>query len=137
MIALILGKLERTGRITWTIPISANLTLRQIGLLLFLAGVGTKAGYSFAQTLRTNGWQMIAVGAGITVASAMATLVVAHKVLKMPFDSAMGIAAGIHTEPASLTYASTVSGNDLPNISYATVYPLAMIAKIILAQLLA
>ena len=136
MVALVLGKLERTGRITWTMPISANLTLRQIGLLLFLAGVGTKAGYSFAHTLRSNGWQMIATGAMITIVSAMATLIVAHKVLKMPFDSAMGIASGIHTEPASLTYASGISGNDLPNLSYATVYPLAMIAKIILAQLL-
>ncbi len=136
MVALLLGKLERTGRITWTIPISANLTLRQIGLLLFLAGVGTKAGYSFAQTIRSNGWQTIAAGALITVVSAMATLVVAHKVLKMPFDSAMGLASGIHTEPASLTYANSVSGNDLPSIAYTTVYPLAMIAKIILAQLL-
>ncbi|HEX8925688.1 MAG TPA: TrkA C-terminal domain-containing protein [Terriglobales bacterium] len=137
LVALILGKVERTGRITWTMPISANLTLRQIGLLLFLAGVGTRAGYSFAQTLRTNGVQIILAGAVITFAVSLTTLVVAHKVLKMPFDSAMGMVSGIHTEPASLTFAAQVSRSDRPNIAYTTVYPVAMIGKIILAQLLA
>ncbi len=136
LVALILGKLERTGRVNWTIPVSANLTLRQIGLLLFFAGVGVGAGYSFWQTLKTNGWQMIAAGACVTVAVALATLIVAHKALKIPLDTAMGITSGIHTEPASLTYASEISHNDRPNIGYTTVYPLAMIAKIILAQLL-
>jgi putative transport protein len=136
LVALILGRLERTGRINWTIPVSANLTLRQIGLLLFLAGAGVKAGYSFWQTLLTNGPQMIAAGACITFTVALTTLLVGHKLLGMPLDTVMGITSGIHTEPASLTFASQVSGTDRPNIGYTTVYPLAMIAKIILAQLL-
>jgi putative transport protein len=136
LVALILGRLERTGRINWKIPLSANLTLRQIGLLLFLAGVGVKAGYTFLQTLRTHGLEMVIAGAIVTFAVALGTMIFACKVLKMPFDTAMGITSGIHTQPATLTFASDISGNDRPNIGYTTVYPLAMIAKIILAQLL-
>lgn len=136
LVALILGKLERTGRINWTIPISANLTLRQIGLLLFLAGVGVKAGYTFLQTLRTHGLEMVLAGAVVTLAVAMVTMIVAHKLLRIPLDTAMGITAGIQTQPAALTFAADLSRSDRPNIGYTTVYPLAMIAKIILAQLL-
>jgi len=61
--ALLLGHVERTGRISWVIPVSANLTLRQIGLLLFLAGVGTRAGYQFARTLAESGPALLAAGA--------------------------------------------------------------------------
>src|SRR5512146_1956874 len=136
LVALVLGKLERTGRITWKIPISANLTLRQIGLLLFFAGVGTRAGYPFGQTLMSNGWQFIVAGTVVTFAVAFTTLIVGYKILKMPFDTVMGITSGIHTEPASLTYAATLARNDRPNTGYTTVYPIAMIAKIVLAQLL-
>lgn len=136
LVALVLGKLERTGRITWKIPVSANLTLRQIGLLLFFAAVGTRAGYSFGQTLLTNGWQFIVAGAAITFTVAITTMVVGYKILGIPFDSVMGMTAGIHTEPASLTYAANHTHNERPNIGYTTVYPIAMIAKIILAQLL-
>jgi putative transport protein len=136
LVALVLGKLERTGGITWKIPISANLTLRQIGLLLFFAGVGTRAGYPFGQTLMTNGWQFIAVGTVVTFAVAFSTLLFGYKVLGMPFDAVMGITSGIHTEPASLTYAANLTRNDRPNTGYTTVYPIAMIAKIVLAQLL-
>ena len=136
LIALILGKLQRTGRINWTIPVSANLTLRQIGLLLFFAGVGTKAGYSFVQTFRANGPQTLLAATVVTLTSALITLVLAHKLLGIPLDTAMGITSGIHTEPASLTYAAELSRSDRPNIGYTTVYPLAMIAKIVIAQLL-
>ena len=136
LVALVLGKLERTGRITWKIPISANLTLRQIGLLLFFAAVGTRAGYPFGQTLMTNGWEIIVAGTVVTFAVALTTLIVGYKVLGMPFDAVMGITSGIHTEPASLTYAANLTRNDRPNTGYTTVYPIAMIAKIVLAQLL-
>jgi putative transport protein len=117
-------------------PISANLTLRQIGLLLFMAGAGTRAGFSFWQTLRTNGPEIIVAGAIVTFSVALTSILVGHKLLKIPFDSVMGMVSGIHTEPASLNYAAQVSGSDRPNIAYTTVYPIAMIGKIILAQLL-
>ncbi|MGB8886166.1 MAG: aspartate:alanine exchanger family transporter [Candidatus Korobacteraceae bacterium] len=136
LIALVLGKLERTGRITWTIPLHTNLTLRQIGLLFFLAGVGIRAGYSFAQTLRQNGPAMLLAGAVVTLVITEVSLVVGYKCLKIPFASLMGLVSGIQTQPACLAYATREANSDAPNLSYAAVYPLTTIAKIILAQLL-
>jgi len=136
LVALVLGKLERTGRITWSMPLHTNLTLRQIGLLFFLAGVGIRAGYAFAQTLRQNGWQMLLAGAAITLAVTLVSLAVGYQLLKIPFASLMGLVSGIQTQPACLAYATREANSEAPNLSYAAVYPVAMIAKIILAQLL-
>ncbi len=136
VIALIVGKLERTGRITWTIPLHTNLTLRQIGLLFFLAGVGIRAGYSFAQTLRQNGPAMLLAGAVVTLVVTEIALVVGYKCLKIPFPSLMGLVSGIQTQPACLAYATREANSDAPNLSYAAVYPVTTIAKIILAQLM-
>jgi len=136
LVALILGKLEHTGRITWTMPLNSKLTLRQIGLLFFLAGVGIRAGYSLSQALRQNGLAMLLAGAVVTMAVTLVSLLVGYKLLKIPFASLMGLVSGIQTQPACLAYATREAGSDAPNISYAAVYPVAMIAKIILAQLL-
>lgn len=137
LVALVLGKLERTGSIAWTIPISANLTLRQVGLLLFLAGIGTKAGYAFAQTIRGDGWRMFVAGAVITFAVTLVTLLVGSRFLKMPMDALLGLSAGLQTQPACLAFASNLTKSERTTIAYAGIYPAAMIAKIILAQLLA
>jgi putative transport protein len=133
---LVLGRMQRTGPITWSIPLSANLTLRQIGLVLFQAGVGTRAGYGFLQTAGGSGVYMILSGAIITASVAMTSIVLAHRVLKLPFESVMGLTCAIHTEPASLAYASLVSNSDAPQASYARVFPVCTVAKIVLAQLL-
>lgn len=137
LVALFLGYLERTGRITWVMPISANLTLRQIGLLLFLAGVGTRAGFEFAGTLNARGLGMLLAAAAVTFAVTWATLIAGRRFLKLPFDSLMGLASGVQTQPACLAFAASQTRSDAPNIAYAGVYPAATIAKIILAQLLA
>jgi len=133
---LILGRLERTGPITWIIPMSANLTLRQIGLVLFQAGVGTRAGFGFLRTVQTSGIQMILAGAAITAAVSMTSLFVGHRLLKLPFESVMGLTTAIHTEPASLAFATLISNSDAPQASYARVFPVCTVAKIVLAQLL-
>ncbi len=109
---LVLGRLQRTGPITWIIPMSANLTLRQIGLVLFQAGLGTRAGYGFLQTVRASGFQMIASGAIITAGVAMASLFIGHRLLHQPFEKVMGLTCAIHTEPASLAFASLISNSD-------------------------
>ena len=136
LVALVLGKLEHTGRITWIMPLHSNLTLRQIGLVFFLAGVGIRAGYAFSQTLRQNGFQMLLAGAVITLSVGLVSLVVGYRVLKIPFASLMGLVSGIQTQPACLAYATREADSDAPNLTYAAVYPVATIAKIILAQLL-
>ncbi|HXZ80845.1 MAG TPA: TrkA C-terminal domain-containing protein [Terriglobales bacterium] len=136
LVALILGKLERSGRISWIMPLAANLTIRQIGLLFFLAGVGINAGFAFVQALRTNGWQLLLAGAVATLGVTLLTLVVGYRILRIPFDSLMGLMSGIQTQPACLAYADEMAHSETPNLAYASVYPIAMIAKIVMAQLL-
>lgn len=137
IVALILGRLGRTGPLVWNIPYSANLTLRQIGLVLFLAGIGTRSGYAFAQSLgQGDALIVVAVGAFITFTSAFAILVIGYKLLKIPMNLLVGILAGAHTQPAVLGFAQEQTRNELPNIGYASVLPTALIAKVIFAQLL-
>jgi putative transport protein len=137
IVALILGNAERTGPIVWTLPYNANLTLRQFGLVLFLAGVGTRSGWAFVTTFsQAGGLAIFLAGAVITCATAFLTLAVGYRLLKIPFSQLTGILSGQHTQPAALGFALEQTRNELPNIGYATVYPLATIAKIVLAQLL-
>lgn len=137
LVALILGALGRTGPFLWNMPYSATLTLRQLGLVLFLAGVGTRAGYAFVTTLRQgDGFVILLAGALITTGTAALVLWVGYRLLKIPMSLLVGMLAGLQTQPALLGFALEQTDNDLPNIGYATVYPLAMITKIILIQLL-
>jgi putative transport protein len=137
IVALIAGALGRTGPLVWAMPYSANLTLRQIGLVLFLAGIGTRAGYSFITTItQGSGLMIFAAGAVITVVTAFTVLWVGYKLLRIPMSLLIGILAGLQTQPAVLGYGLEQTHNELPNIGYSTVYPVAMILKIILAQII-
>ena len=137
IVAMLLATLGRTGPLVWNMPYSANLTLRQTGLILFLAGVGTRAGYTFVTTLTQGGGVFIFIaGVVITCTTAVATLWIGYKLCKIPMSLLIGILAGLQTQPAILGYALEQTGDDLPNIGYATVYPVATITKILLAQLL-
>jgi putative transport protein len=117
-------------------PANVNLTLRQLGILFFLAGVGTRAGGSFVQTFLSHGVELLLVGAAVTLISTAVILLIAHRILGYDMVSTYGLMAGVHTQPAALAFASSHTGSDHPNVSYAAVYPVALIAKIILAQLL-
>jgi putative transport protein len=135
--ALVLGRVGRTGPMVWTLPYNANLTLRQLGLVLFLAGVGTRAGYSFASYATTSdGLAVLVAGAGVTTISSALVLLVGHLVLRIPFDTLTGIVAGFHTQPAVLAFAVEQSQNEAPNVGYATVYPTATVLKVLIAQAL-
>ncbi|MBC7474667.1 MAG: transporter [Candidatus Sericytochromatia bacterium] len=137
IVGLIFGVLGRTGPFIWNLPYSANLTLRQLGLTLFLAGIGTRAGYSFINTLiHKDGAILFLAGALITLLVSSLTLLIGYKVLKIPMSILIGMLAGIQTQPALLAYACERTKNDLPNIGYTTVYPVITIFKIILVQLL-
>jgi putative transport protein len=136
LVALVLGRLERSGGISWVMPLPANLTIRQIGLLLFLAGVGTRAGYSFVDTVRHNGVQLLLAGAVVTCVVTLATLVAGRQLLGVRFDALLGLASGVQTQPACLAYADGLARSDVPSVAYAAVYPTAMIVKILVAQLL-
>ncbi len=137
IIALILGALRRTGPIVWSIPYSANLTLRQMGLILLLAGIGVRSGYTFFTTFAQSGGVSIFVaGTIITCVTAFLTLWIGYKFFKIPFGMLTGMLAALQTQPAVLGYASEQSENDLPNIGYALIFPIATITKILYAQLL-
>lgn len=134
---LVLGALGRSGPVVWHMPYNANLTLRQFGLILFLAGVGTRSGGAFVQTLSSgSGLVLFAVGVGLTVLVAGSALLVGHKLLKVPMGLMIGIVSGLHTQPAVLAFSSEQAKNELPNVGYATVYPMATVAKIVAAQLI-
>jgi putative transport protein len=137
LVGLVLGRLGRSGPLVWLSPFGANLTLRQFGLVLFLAGVGVRSGQSFAGALATGNLPgLFLAGAGVTGLSAMAAVVVGHQLLGIPLDVISGSVAGIHTQPAVLAFATDAARNDRPGIGYATVFPIATIGKIVFAQLL-
>lgn len=136
VVAILLGRLHRTGSIMWTLPFSANMVLRQVGLIFFLAGIGTKAGFGFGSTFQSGGFSYMLSGAVITTFVAVVTIVVGYKCLKMPMTALLGIVSAISTQPAALAYANQQAQNEQPNLYYTSVYPAATVAKIILAQVL-
>jgi putative transport protein len=137
LVALVLGPLGRTGPLVWSLPYGANLTLRQIGLILFLAGVGTRAGYGFVTTFAQQGGLLLfGTGIFITCTVAVTMLWIGYRLLKIPMSLLVGMLAGLQTQSAVLGYALEQSRNELPTVGYASVYPVATITKILLAQLL-
>ena len=133
--ALVLGARGRIGSMNWTLPYSANLTLRQTGLVLFLAGIGTRSGEAFFSTLqRADGAYILLAGALITCSVALLALWIGHRVLRIPLSLLGGMLGGLQTQPAVLGFALEQSKNELPNLGYATVYPTAIVLKIVLAQ---
>ncbi len=121
----------------WTPPYSAGVALRQIGLVLFLAGIGTRAGSGFLAAVgSSSGLLLLLAGAAVTIVSALAAAWAAHRVLHVPMSLVLGMVAGIHTQPAVLGWALEETGNDIPNAGYASVYPAATLAKLVLVQLL-
>jgi putative transport protein len=138
LVGLVLGIVSRTGPITWQIPHGANLVLRQLGILMFLACAGLGSGTTFANALGTrHGLELAA--AGLVVAALFAALVplVVEVVLRRDVVETAGMFAGIETQPAALAYASERSaGDQRVSSAYALVFPAAMIAKIIAVQFL-
>jgi putative transport protein len=137
VVALVLGILERTGNLVWNLPFSASVALRQVGLILFLAGIGTRAGTGFASTIASaSGLAFFASGAAITFVTAFVAILVGYRGLRIPMPLLSGMIAGIQTQPAVLGWATEHDRSEVPNLGYAAVYPVATIAKILLVQLI-
>lgn len=137
IVGLILGARRRTGPLIWTLPYSANLTLRQVGLILLLAGIGVRSGYTFLTNFTASGGvQVFISGAIITMIIAFMTLTIGYRLLRIPFGMLTGMLSGLGTQPATLGFALQQAGNELPNLGYALVFPIATITKIVVAQLL-
>jgi AspT/YidE/YbjL antiporter-like protein len=108
----------------------------RLGLVLFLAGIGTRAGQSFAVTVAAgSGWMLLGLALTLSLVVALVVLTVGHRMMRLPMGVTLGILAGLSTQPATLAFASEQTDNRLPELGYATVFPAAMLAKILLAQL--
>jgi putative transport protein len=135
LVGLLFGALGQTGPFTWQLPYNASLTLRQLGAVLFLAGVGTRSGYVFVDTIGDGaGFDLLLLGAVVTALSATLVILGGRYVLRSPTSVLAGTLGGLVTQPAVLAFAVQQTGDELPNTGYATVYPVATIAKILLAQ---
>jgi putative transport protein len=129
--ALILGKLRRTAGLNWTMPLSANLVLRNLGLTLFLAQVGMASGPKFAATVAETGLLMLGAGVVVLVALVLPILVLGLFVYRLPYDEVVGIVVGACGNPAILAYANRLAPNDRPDLGYATIFPGMTIVKIL------
>lgn len=135
MMALILGKLRRTSGMSWTIPLSANIVLRNLGLTLFLAQVGMSSGPKFAATVTETGFAMLGLGALVLVALVGPIMVLGLFVFRLPFDEVAGITAGACGNPAILAYSNKLTPTDRPDIGYAMIFPGMTIVKILFVDI--
>jgi putative transport protein len=134
LVALVLGALRRTGPVQWTMPYSANLTLRQFGLILLLAVVGVRSGSSFLEAFSSgSGWLILSIGFVVIVITTVVALVAGYKLLRIPYSLLLGM---ISPQPAVLDYAEEQAKNPLPGVGYTLMFPLAIIINVILAQVL-
>ena len=139
IISILIGRFgHKVKLVTYTtMSMSANLMLREVGLALFLASVGIKAGGSFVQTVvEGDGLLYVGIGFLITIIPLIIMGIVARWRHKLNYYTLMGLIAGSNTDPPALAYANQVSSNDAPAVGYSTVYPLSMFLRILTAQLL-
>ena len=135
IVALIVGRLRRTGPITWVMPLPANIVLRNFGLTLFLATVGINSGQAFVTTVAASGPLMLVIGAVVVLVMVLIVLLVGHFVMRIPFDDLLGVASGATGNPAILVYASRMAPTDRTDIGYAMIFPSATIVKVVAVQI--
>ena len=135
IVALILGKLRRTGPMLWTMPLPANIVLRNFGLAMFLATVGVNAGQPFVRTVAESGFTMLFIGVAVLLTTVAIVLLVGHYVLKIPYDDLVGVASGATGNPAILVYSTKMAPTERPDIGYAMIFPSMTLVKVIAAQI--
>ena len=139
VVALILSRIGSIGPLYWFMPPSANLALRELGIVLFLSVVGLKSGGDFVNTLvNGEGLSWIGYGALITAVPLITVGILARMLAKMNYLTMCGMLAGSMTDPPALAFANNLHPTSgAAALSYATVYPLVMFLRIITPQLLA
>lgn len=136
IIAILLGHWGPKYKITTYTTASANLMIREIGISLFLAAVGIGAGGEFWSSIVSGGYWWILYGACITIIPLCITFVVARLVAKLNFYQICGLISGSCTNPPVLAFSQGMYGSDYTSVNYATVYPLSMFMRVLVAQLL-
>ena len=136
MVALLLSAVGKTGPILLSMSGPANQLLRQLGLLLFLAEVGTSAGKNLVATFQESGLLLFGVGAAITVVPMLVAVVVGRLVFKISLLDLLGTITGGMTSTPGLAAADSMVDSNIPSVAYATVYPIAMVFLILFIQVI-
>ena len=137
IVALVLSAIGKTGPILWSMSGPSNHLLRQLGLLLFLAEVGTSAGKTLVETFQSSGWLLFGVGAAITIVPMLVSVVVGRLIFKVSVLDLLGTITGGMTSTPGLAAADSMVDSNIPGVAYATVYPIAMVFLILFIQVIA
>lgn len=137
IIAILIGRYGYKVHLVTYTTTSANMMLREIGLMLFLASVGIKAGDGFLETvIQGDGIKYVYTGFLITIIPILIIGIIARKKYKFNYFTIMGMIAGTYTDPPALAYANSICSKEAPSIGYSTVYPLSMFLRIFTAQII-
>jgi len=137
IVALAVSQVGRLGPLIWYLSPGANLVLREIGIVLFLACVGLKSGSRFLEVLLSgSGFYWMAAGAVLTFVPLVIIGLLARKVFKLDYPTLCGLLAGSMTDPPALAFATGITKSDQPLVAYAAVYPLVMILRVFIVQVL-
>ncbi len=136
IIAILIGRFGPYCKMVTYTTVSANLMLREVGISLFLAGVGLGAGENFVPTILNGGYMWILYGALITIIPLVLAGLIGRLCFKINYYTLTGVLSGASTNPPALAFSSEQTTTDAPSIGYATVYPLAMFLRVLAAQLL-
>lgn len=136
VVAILIGAFGYRYKINTYTSTSANMLLREVGLILFLSSVGIQAGAKFVDTVtQGDGIHYIWMGFLITVLPILIVGIYARLKMKVNYFTLMGLIAGSNTDPPALAFANATAGNNAPAVGYSTVYPLSMFLRILMAQL--
>ncbi len=134
IVGLVLGALRRTGPVIWTLPFGANVTLRQMGLIFLLAVIGLRSGNTFLSSLgEGSGVIIFSAGVMLSMVSTALSIIIGYKLFKIPFSLLLGF---MSNQPAILDFVTDMTKNKVPLIGYSLMFPIALVMKILYAQLL-
>ena len=137
VVAILIGRFGHKLKLVTYTTMSANLMLREIGIVLFLASVGIEAGEHFVETVvEGNGLSYVGYGFLITVLPLLIIGLLGRFYYKINYFTLMGLIAGSNTDPPALAYSNQTAGNDAPAVGYSTVYPLTMFLRILTGQMI-
>jgi putative transport protein len=137
VVALLLSRFGSRFYLNNYTTYSANLMMRELGITLFLASIGLGSGHSLGKAFAGGqGWVWMAMGLAIAMVPLITVGVVAMKYFRKTYFEMCGVLAGASTDPPALAFSLKMTGSDIPSTSYATVYPLAMILRIVAAQVI-
>jgi putative transport protein len=136
LVSLLLGHFGRIGPFPVYVPAAARNIARELGLMLFLAGAGANAGSQLVRVVQQQGSGVFVAGAAITIVAIAVAIIVTHLIYGMNLLSVLGLTSGVMTNPPALAAAANQTATDVPAVTYASAFPVVLIFKILVAQVL-